>query len=43
MSGLMSQLKPMKRMSWQFAADARGCGALRTNGCKANLKERTHG
>ena len=43
MGGLMSPLKPMKRMSWQFAADARGCGALRTNGCKAYLKERTHG
>jgi hypothetical protein len=43
MSSLMSPLKPIKRMSWQFAADARGCGALRTNGCKANLKERTHG
>jgi len=32
-----------KRMSWQFAADAQGCGAVRTTGCKANLKERFHG
>jgi hypothetical protein len=42
MNSLISQQR-MQRMSWQFAADARGCGALRTNGCKANLKERTHG
>jgi hypothetical protein len=31
------------RMSWQFAADAHGCGAVRTTGRKAFLKERSHG
>jgi hypothetical protein len=43
MRGVLSMQRQMNRMSWQFAADARGCGALRTNGCKAYLKERTHG
>lgn len=32
-----------ERMSWQSAADAQGCGAARTTGRKANLKERSHG
>jgi hypothetical protein len=33
----------VNRMSWQVAADAQGCGVLRTNSCEANFKERTHG
>ncbi len=32
-----------KKMSWHAAADARGCGAFRTTGRKAILKERSHG
>jgi hypothetical protein len=33
----------IRRMSWQFAAAAQGCGALRTTGRKAISKERSHG
>ncbi len=32
-----------QQISWHAAADAHGCGAFRTTGRKAILKERSHG
>ena len=40
---MMPSSQLINRMSWQFAADAQGCGALRTIGRKAISKERSHG